>query len=592
MKAASKLITQLVEQVLGKVISYGRKSDLTIDNIVQLEAQMSKGIQRLALTQQLALTSHFITNKFLNRIFSFDDLQKEKEEELYYNILLFNQRSPIEPFLVTKFLENFLSEINNENDKDQEDVRQGEKIHYHNEASDNTINYENEYDYSYESSGFGSRNKKRLSLSQEETKWLNKVWVENTVFTEVQQCADESAKLFVYVINQLILFFKEKKKKDLFDVLDRLDKKETQNDYEYYGYSSGWYTPATNRVLDNIFKIAENAVRTHYRHTRKRDEAYAYEHLERDLKIRVNLKEFFSSIISQYNPEIQTPSEGTVLKLNELNRARWKEEFKAIKAAAKSSTPKETTQKIYKLFDENTNNVSRANIYFEATKVFIQFNRLETLKCYLQYFAFAQKETKGKIKVLPTSITKKLFTKKEHGDRFVKIVAHLSQTGRLDIALEKVADVYKVERKKIQIDEAEINKINETHKETVEKLNVILTDEVVEENAAESVLKETPIIEEEKSLDDIFGNREETDVDTKIEFNAIHLDLFDLFKREKLSLTNEQISAFAKEKRKLKGQLINKINELFYEQYEDVLIENTEEGYTINEAYIDFVKNI
>ncbi len=57
-------------------------------------------------------------------------------------------------------------------------------------------------------------------------------------------------------------------------------------------------------------------------------------------------------------------------------------------------------------------------------------------------------------------------------------------------------------------------------------------------------------------------------------------------------MTDEQVSTFAKKNRKFKGQLINGINELFYEKEEDVLIEDDDGVFSISKDYITFLEEI
>ncbi len=584
MKVASKLISELVDQILGKLVSYATMADMSTGNIVLLEEQLKEGIQQLSLEQQLKLTSRFISKNIIFSFIKTNNRRDKRIDELCHNILLFNTKDSIDAFLVSKFLVSFLLKEEKE-ESPIEAIKEEKIVANHDYNSSHT--HQQEYINYHEDHRFGNQNKARLKLSEKEVTLLNKIWVRSTVFTEMQQAADESANLFLHFVKKMEELF-EGQGKDFLKTLKKLDKKQRRKMHDEYYYNS-WYTPVTTSVFEGLFKIAENAIRSNYRHTRKRDEEYVYEHFERDLGF--NPKEYLMEVINAYQPNIEKPNAETLLKLNELNRARWKEDFKNIKEAAKELDQKEITQGIYRLFDENTNNASRAAIYFEATKVFINFDRLETLKCYLQYYALKKQDKKGNIKELPKSIAKKLFAKREYGERFVKIIARLSLDNRLDIALEEVATIFRVERKKIEIDDLEINKINETHKETVEQLNVILADgeEVVEPVVSNQI--KPPSISEEKSLEDIFGSSEGYD-DHTIDFDPTQRALLHLFKEQNMTLTNVELTDFAKEKRKLKGQLINIINDLFYEEYEEVLIEDTEEGYEINEDYIDWVKKI
>ena len=68
-------------------------------------------------------------------------------------------------------------------------------------------------------------------------------------------------------------------------------------------------------------------------------------------------------------------------------------------------------------------------------------------------------------------------------------------------------------------------------------------------------------------------------------FKDIHTSTLEIFSKNNFSILQTEFEAFAKSKGAFKNQLIENINDLCYETLDDVLIEEDEEYYTINQNY-------
>src|SRR5690606_14755601 len=63
-----------------------------------------------------------------------------------------------------------------------------------------------DYDFHDENTEYyslGTSNKERLGLTDKEEWILNLVWYNQSVFTAIEQCCDETIRLFLYLINEI-----------------------------------------------------------------------------------------------------------------------------------------------------------------------------------------------------------------------------------------------------------------------------------------------------------------------------------------------------------------------------------------------------
>lgn len=121
------------------------------------------------------------------------------------------------------------------------------------------------------------------------------------------------------------------------------------------------------------------------------------------------------------------------------------------------------------------------------------------------------------------------------------------------------------ERKHIQIDTERVASQAEQFHQVVDKLSDIMAEE-----------DEIPIpnaVKEEK--------KEET---------PIQVDLLMAFAGNGFVLTKNQLNEIAKQLNTMPSALIDRINEQYYEQLDDILIEEEEDTYTMNEEYYNSIK--
>ena len=127
-------------------------------------------------------------------------------------------------------------------------------------------------------------------------------------------------------------------------------------------------------------------------------------------------------------------------------------------------------------------------------------------------------------------------------------------------------EYWKSSKKRIQIDDIAIAKIQQQHIESVAILNEYMKDEN-EEN--ETVRTET-------KSETLAGS---------IELSQIQLSALSLFDKNDFSVSHSDMEAFARSNSLMKNQLVESINEFCYELLDDVLIEENDEYYTVNPCY-------
>jgi hypothetical protein len=132
-----------------------------------------------------------------------------------------------------------------------------------------------------------------------------------------------------------------------------------------------------------------------------------------------------------------------------------------------------------------------------------------------------------------------------------------------------------ISKKRIQIDNRAIAKIQQQHIESVAILNEYMKDEN-EENETKISPQITQIYAERNSCETLAGS---------VELSQIQLSALSLFDENDFSVSHSDMEAFARSNSLMKNQLVESINEFCYELLDDVLIEENDEYYTVNPCY-------
>jgi TerB-C domain len=431
----------------------------------------------------------------------------------------------------------------------------------------------------------GAKYKTKLNLNNEEVALLDNLWNPSNNFFNIEFCGLEIIKFYLASIKRL----DEKYQKESSSLSKELLKIAyiVAGEQSYYREESDNYKYLLGNVIielhSNIFKLCENAVREHFGHKRKLnvDVPYTSVYVRNEYQDKLVVR--LQKTLAIYTPTIAVPDRTAEIELNAQNPNRWKTRFDEITHNFDGDTKKFVSDVVI-LGTLNKRNPSIENIFYDASRFIADHDKGSSLKLYVYYLHYDLRSAKFENKQLAKTIQKKLFKTNEQIHDFQIIVSNLIKDKDLENALIGITKVYAVKRKKIQLDRDVIQQVHEKHSGTVELLNEYLKDEYEDEanvfkteeiNADEIVMEITPrsVAEETPGSDD------------GINFTEIQREVLDIFEKASLSVYQQDIEVFARSKGVFKNQLIESMNEACYETLDDVLIEEDDEFYTINENY-------
>lgn len=232
----------------------------------------------------------------------------------------------------------------------------------------------------------------------------------------------------------------------------------------------------------------------------------------------------------------------------------------------------------------NKKNPSIEVIFFEASKFIAKIDKKAALTLYVYYLHHDLNSATFDNKKLTKTIQKNLFKTNEQLHDFEIIVSELIKDKNLQKALQAVSNLYEPKRKKIYLDHASIKEVHQKHSGTVELLNEYLKDEYEDENNA---IKMHEINNEEVEIEITQKNEiiQNSTFTNDIAFTQIHTATLEIFAKSNFTIAQSELESFAKSKGVFKNQLIESINEICYDNLDDVLIEEEEDNYIINENY-------
>ncbi|WP_343591022.1 tellurite resistance TerB C-terminal domain-containing protein [Flavobacterium sp.] len=444
---------------------------------------------------------------------------------------------------------------------------------------------EDHYDYQYTQvnySTFEWRNKykKKLNLNKEETNVLDKIWYSSNNFISIEYCCIEVIKLYLATINNLKQIYIDSSssiEKEFEEIADTVVRKHFRfrkgsNNYKYAMQTS------ENEFYTSIFKFCENTVREHFGHKRKVTiDPYASSPVakeEFETKLISKIAQIHISLI----PSINLPDEETEIKLNIQNTTRWKTRFGEITSNFNGNS-KEFINQIVELGKLNKENPSVENIFFEASKFIAKYDQETALLLYIYYLDYDLKSVTFDNKQLTKTIQKSLFKEIIQLENFERIVSEFINDKDLEKALKSIPEVYAIKRKKIQLDKSLIKEVQQQHSGTVELLNEYLKDENSEDLDFKSDEQIEITINKTITEDTLSIYAEE------FAFKPIHTLTLEYFSKNNFSILQSEFEIFAKSNGAFRNQLIESINEICFDDLDDILIEEDEDYYTINNDY-------
>ena len=445
-------------------------------------------------------------------------------------------------------------------------------------------NQDSNTDYDYWK--LGNKYKDKLKLNGNEVTLLNSLIDTDNKFNSIEFCAVELIRLLLDCVNKLEEYSKENNSK-FENVVAEIAHIEITSKYKYkqgsYNYKS-IFDNFSSTVYQCIYKTCENTLRDYFKVGRK-TELNWYLHSENAIilfkeKVLNIIQPLVDLSISE-KKEIDLESE---IKINNYSRSRYKNELKLLSESFDTEKLSNYNNAIENLELRNQGNPFIENIYYEASKFVSKYDKSLSLTYYIKYLYHDLKSATFDNKQLTKTIQKSLFKTNEQLHDFEIIVSELIKDKDLDKALKNISKVYEVKRRKIQLDTASIKDVQQQHSGTVELLNEYLKDDFEDEN---NTIKSQEISNEEIKIE-ITQKSEEVHQSafvSELTFSEIHTTVLELFAKSNFSVSQSELEAFAKSKGVFKNQLIESINEICYNFFDDVLIEEEDEYYTINTNY-------
>jgi len=421
------------------------------------------------------------------------------------------------------------------------------------------------------SSRLGTRYKKILQLDRASEELLNKLWYPGNNFYDIPFCQQQIITLFHKVIvNLQSVYAAAQQTIDLqfsaaADVIVRKQYRYRQgsDNYKYCIQSS------ITEFYILILKHCENAIRERYEHKRKLSiDTYTISEVNNAVEdlILSKVKEIISKEIAHVVP----PDEATEIELNAQNTTRWKSRLKQLENELQAKDGRQFLKEVELLGKLNKKNPSIEHIFFESSKIISRSDRGVALILYIQYISYDLISATFDNKPLPKTLQKALFDNEEQAATFDNIISTFIKNRNVEQALAEVKQLYLPKRKKITLDRTSITETSRKHKDTVERLTWLLQDdEIVVQDIQQ---------DDYKAFDNIITTAPDT-----LNLNQDQKGLMKLFEKHSYCLPKSELSNYARSAGIFPDQLIESINETCYDIIDDLLIEEEDAVYIINE---------
>ncbi|SIS28312.1 TerB-C domain-containing protein [Chryseobacterium shigense] len=430
----------------------------------------------------------------------------------------------------------------------------------------------------------GKKYIRKLSLNDDQSALLDRLWFTDNVFNDIEYCRIQILKQFLRAVDYLHTHCIPVNK-SYATVIEELSEIIVCLQYNYRKESLNYrytYDAVQTEIFNHILKLCENNVREVYGIKRKINTDFNYTHPDILHQYNRKIVSKLEAFLVENQHQILDADYRTNIILNENNTGRWKTKFETIKEDYSNSIAFE--REIFRLADVNVKNPSQDAIFFEASKFVAKYDKVCALRLYLHYFDKDLSNTKFDRKQLTKNIQKSLFATSEQLTDFEQILNEFITTRNLKAAMEKASQLYLPKRKKIVIDRDAVENVQRQHSGTVALLEEYLKDDE-EENTA---VKTDEQNEEGELTIHITHQNAENKAQKYLEelnLSEIQQEILDLFEKQSFNIPQSDMAVYLKSKNLFMGSTINSINDLCFETIDDVLIEEEDEYFTINTDY-------
>jgi hypothetical protein len=445
----------------------------------------------------------------------------------------------------------------------------------------------------------GYRYQIKLDLSDAEVVHLNNLDFQENSFNTIEPFQEEILKLYLKTLYALKKSFQQDNTTiDIaFNIVADLI---ARKNFRFRNGSRNYFNSIQQSQYDflqYILKSCENEVRKKYIVKTKIIKGSTLFHVEAKKVFDSLIVQKVAAVIEPLIQDIEDIDPKYEVELNTINPTRWKIIFENLKNSFNGDI-KTFSEGIQQLININPNNPSIENLYLEASKYIVTHNKELALAFYIKYIDQNRKTDLHKLKALPKTFNKILFSDKKQQAQFEAIVASYSADKNLENALQQIPKIYAIVRKKIKIDTETVKDVQKAHAETVELLEEYLKDDLEETIHPPIITKAVKEKSTSKAAKD--AKVEKVDKPEKVEkpithiiskfistlhFNEIDIKLLDLMEKNNFSILQSDVEKFAKSNGVFKNQLIEHINDSCFDTLDDVLIEEEDQHYTINKQY-------
>lgn len=433
----------------------------------------------------------------------------------------------------------------------------------------------------------GKRYKEKLNLSKQEVVCLNKLWPDRNVFNSIEGCEMEVVKLYLATLKKLNANLK-KESRTFAGEIEPLIEKTAEYQRSTYQYWTDFSLNDAKKhvessVHQHIYRKSESIIREKWNHKRKIQTDFINCGTDTKALFDERLGLLIDAAMSKATSIVGEPDDDTSIALNETGTGRWKIQFEQITNACNSENLSETIAQLYRIGKLNAKNLHVEHVYFEASKFLATHDKLESLKFYLHYIWHDLNSKQVDNKQLNRTIQKKIFSKQEELDSFQSIVDQLVKSKNLPQALTDVSGIYTIKRKQIALDISAVKVAEKEHAGTVEILSEYLRDDI---ESAQSVSTESAQSDEVTiKINRIENVLIRNDEPQNVTFSTLQSQCLIDFEENGFTLSFDAVESFAKANGLFKNQLIDGINDRCMDLLDDVLIEETEEGFEVNINY-------
>ena len=450
------------------------------------------------------------------------------------------------------------------------------------------------YNYNYyrdEDLELGELYGEKLGLAPRQVTWLNKFYPPtNNSFLDIEPARQATALLYLTVLPVLDRHLKSTGT-TLAKTAALLEAEASRTGYEtgHWYDNAGRGGKAGTDIYLAIFRLCENALRQYCQFASRSSRLFSKHLFRVETSFQRVIGQHVNKALHPLLPHVPPFSAETETRFNALNPARWKTRFAELLPLLPAKTPA-FRKAIERLVEANVDNPKRENIYLEAAKTLAKADREAALPMYLHYLHDGTDWSNPDPKPLPKSLDKFLFPLPEHAARFQQLVARLEDDGNRKAALAEVPAIYAVERKKIALDMDAVQVARQQHSGTVELLNEYLQDEAAAptppKTTTHPAAKKAPsAAAKAATASSPPVTRPTTAFAPSLALTAAQQELLELFAAQGLVLSQAQAEALAQRHGLLRNQLIDGVNAACEELLDDVLIEESAEGYAIYAPY-------